>query len=64
MSTKFTLNKADVLAWLKNALIFAAPDLIVFFGALAAKFSADNAIIVVLILNLIIDLLRKFLAGK
>jgi hypothetical protein len=64
MSTRFTLNKDDIMAFLKNALIFIAPDLIVFLGALAAKFSADNAFVIVLVLNLLIDLLRKFLAGK
>jgi hypothetical protein len=41
-----------------------APDLIVFLGALAAKFSAEGAFVVVLFLNLAIDLLRKFIAGK
>lgn len=64
MSKRFTLNKEDVLRVLKNALIFIAPDAIVFLGALAAKFSAEGAFIAVLILNLAIDVLRKFIAGK
>lgn len=64
LSKRFTLNKADTLAWLKNALIFIAPDLVVFLVALSAKFSAQGALFVVLALNLVIDLLRKFVSGK
>ena len=64
MSKRFTLNKDDVLAFLTNALIFVAPDLIVFLSALAAKFSAEGAIVTVLVLNLAIELVRKFLAGR
>ena len=54
----------DWKAWLKNALIFVLPDFLVFLGALSAKFSAEGSLVVVLILNLIIDLLRKYLAGR
>ena len=64
MSKKYTLNRADVEAFLVNAIIFIAPDLIVFLGALAAKFSAQGAIVTVLVLNLLIDLVRKWIAGK
>lgn len=63
-SKRFTLNLVDIKKWLKNALVFVGPDLIVFLGALSAKFSAEGALVLVLILNLLIDLLRKFLAGK
>jgi hypothetical protein len=64
MSKKYTLNKADIEAFLVNAIIFIAPDLIVFLVALSAKFSAEGAIVMVLVLNLAIDLIRKFIAGK
>ena len=64
MSERFTLNTADIKAWLKNAAIFVAPDLIIFLGALAAKFSAEGAFVIVLILNLAIDLLRKYIKAR
>jgi hypothetical protein len=64
MSKKYTLNKADIEAFLVNAIIFIAPDLIIFLVALAAKFSAQGAIVTVLVLNLAIDLIRKWIAGK
>ena len=64
MSPKFQLNGKDFKEWGKNALIFVAPDLILFLGALSAKFSAEGALIMVLALNLTIDLLRKFISGK
>ncbi len=63
-SKRFTLNREDLKGWLKNALIFVAPDLIVFLGALSVKLSADGALVAVLVLNLLIDLLRKYLSGK
>jgi len=56
--------RKELKAWLKNAVIFVVPDFIVFLGALAAKFSAEGAFITVLILNLIIDLLRKYMATR
>jgi hypothetical protein len=58
------MQKEDFKAWFKNAVIFVLPDLIVFMGALTAKFQAQGAIVVVLILNLAIDLLRKYLATR
>lgn len=64
MSKRFTLNGEDIKAFLKNALIFVAPDFIVFLGALSAKFSAEDSLVVVLVLNLVIDLLRKWISGK
>lgn len=63
-SKRFTLNRSDFKGWFKNALVFVAPDLIVFAGALSAKFSTEGAITAVLVLNLGIDLLRKFVSGK
>jgi len=64
MSERFTLNTTDIKAWLKNAAIFVAPDLIIFLGALAAKFSAEGAFVIVLVLNLVIDLLRKYIKAR
>lgn len=58
------MRQEDIKAWLKNALIFALPDFLVFMGALSAKFQAEGAIVVVLMLNLLIDLGRKYLANR
>jgi len=63
-SKRFTLNKTDIKNWFKNALLYAGPDLIVFFGALSAKFSAEDMFVAVIFLNLVIDLLRKYISGK
>jgi hypothetical protein len=63
-SKRFQINGQDWKDWLKNALIFVIPDFIVFLGALSIKFSAEGSLVVVLALNLIIDLLRKFVSGK
>lgn len=66
MSKRFALNVEDVKKVLKNALIFAAPALIV----LVASFKdivpqdANWAIIALWGLNTLTDLLRKFVAGK
>ena len=63
-SKRFTLNRADFGNWFRNALVFIAPDVVLFLGALSAKASAEGALIAVLVLNLVIDLLRKFIAGR
>lgn len=62
LSKNFRLIDEDKKRILKNVLLFVGPDLIVFFGALAAKLSAEGAFILVLILNLIIDVLRKWIS--
>lgn len=64
MSERFTLNAEDLKKWATNALVFAGPDLVVFFGALANKFQAQDAFLAVLVMNLLLDLLKKYLAGK
>lgn len=64
MSSKFGLNKEDLLKILKNILIFVLPDLIIFLGAISAKLDAEGAFIAVLGLNILIDVLKRFLAGK
>jgi len=63
-SKRFTLNGNDFRNWFKNAIIFAAPDLVVFLGAMSARFSAEGALVAVLFLNLVIDILRKYISGK
>jgi hypothetical protein len=62
MSKRFSLNKEDLLKWGKNALIFLAPVLIVFFTAIRDGASIENALYLVYLwaINVVIDLLRKF----
>lgn len=62
-STRFSLNGEDVKKIITNFIIFAAPDFIIFLGALAAKFSAEGLLVAFLITNIVIDALRKFIAG-
>jgi hypothetical protein len=66
MSNRFTLNKTDLLKWGKNALIFLAPALIIFLTAVKSGADIKDALFLVYLwgLNVIIDLLRKFVAGK
>ena len=66
MSNRFTLNKTDLLKWGKNALIFLAPALIIFLTAIKSGADMKDALYLVYLwgLNVIIDLLRKFTAGK
>ena len=67
-SKKFTLNWEDVKKVAKNALIFAAPAILVLLAdvvkALPSWFSGAWLIILLWIVNLITDAIRKFITGK
>lgn len=67
-SEKFTLNVNDWKRWAKNALVFAAPALLVlladFTKSLPEWFTGVWLIIALYVVNTLTDLLRKFLAGK
>lgn len=65
-SKRFTLNKTDIEVWMKNAALFAAPAMLVFFTSLQAGDSLGNALIALKLwgLNTAVDLLRKYTAGK
>ena len=65
-SSRFTLNKQDVSAWTKNALIFLAPALIVLIGSFQNLIPADASwgVVVLYALNVLVDILRKFIQGK
>jgi hypothetical protein len=66
LSGRFQLNKNDLSLWGRNALIFAGPALIV----LAASFKdiipkeAEWGAMALFALNLITDLIRKFIADN
>lgn len=71
-SQKYALNKEDVKKWLTNTLVFLGPALIAFLGALAIAVRdnapkegnwATGAIIALYLINVLTDLLKKFLAG-
>ncbi len=66
LSRRFELNRADWKRWGKNALIFLGPTLIVLFTSISEQIPKDWAFGAVLLylLNLALDLLRKFLAGR
>ena len=65
-SLRFTLNKADLIAWSKNALVFAGPALLVFIGSVIQAVPADwkYAVITIYVLNRLTDFLRRYLQGK
>ena len=62
VSEKYKLIKQDLLKWGKNALIFAAPMLVVFLTSIQAGQPLNEALNVVWLymLNVFIDLLKKF----
>lgn len=64
-SKRFELNRADVEKWVKNALIFAGPLLIVVIPSIIGQIPSDwkYAAITIYILNTILDFIRKYIAG-
>lgn len=66
MSKRFELNKVDWLKIGKNSLIFLAPAVIVFLGAIRTGADMKDALYLVYlwVIDVIIDILRKFIAGK
>lgn len=65
-SQRFTLNTTDLKNWLQNALIFLAPVLIMAIPSLEGAIPTDWkwAAVTLWALNVLLDLLRKFIAGK
>lgn len=65
-SKRFTLNKEDLLRWGKNTLLFLAPVLIIFLSAIKGGANIKDALYLVYLwgLNIVIDLLRKFIQGR
>jgi len=72
-SPQFTLNKADLLAQLKSAIIFLAPSLLAFLAVLTPAVSniatnnTEKMLLVVAIkwgLDQLTGLLRRYVAGK
>lgn len=67
-SKRFTLNTTDWKKWIKNALIFAAPALLVLLAdvlkALPGWVDGPKLVIAMFVINQLTDLLRKFVSGK
>jgi hypothetical protein len=68
MSKRFTLNKEDFKKILHNALVFAAPALLVLLAditkALPEWVAGVWLIVALYVVNVVVDALRKFIAGK
>ena len=62
-SKKFSLNKEEILKWLKNTLTFLAPALLVFLTVIQSGGTMNEALISLYLwgLNTAIDLLKKFI---
>ena len=60
------LNKRDYIKWGQNALIFLAPALIVLFTSFTEVIPADAkyGALLLYVLNVTVDLLRKLINGK
>ncbi len=65
-SKKFTLNTTDINKWLSNSLVFLAPFALVFLMSIQSGSSMSESLnlLYMYALNVTIDLLRKFVAGK
>jgi len=67
-SERFTLNREDVSRVFRNALIFAAPALLLLLAdvvkALPEWISGPWLLVALWVVNSVVDLLRKFLQGR
>lgn len=65
-SERFELNSADMKKWGKNALIFSAPLVILFLTEIQKGTKIEDAAILLqaAVINAVIDLIRKYTAGK
>ena len=67
-SKRFTLNQEDLRRVLKNALVFAAPALLLLgadvLKALPEWLNGPWLLVGLWVLNWLLDLLRKFVSGK
>lgn len=66
MSKRFQFNRQDGWNWAKNALIFAAPALLVLLGDLKQYLpeGTANGVIALYTLNVLTDFMKKLIAGK
>ena len=66
VSSAGKINYADLVAFLKNALIFLAPSLLVLIPSVIGIIPADwkYAVIIIYVLNRATDLIRRFTSGK
>ena len=60
------INYADLVAFLKNALVFLAPTLLVLIPSIIGVLPADwkYSVILIYVLNRATDLIRRFVQGK
>lgn len=65
-SKRFTLNQSDVEKWLRNTATYSAPFALVFLVAIKEGKTLEQALYVLYLyaLNVVIDLLTKFINGK
>lgn len=65
-SKKFNLNNEEIKKVVKNALIFAAPAILMFLTVLQSGGTFKEAFVAVQVwtLNTAIDLIRKFMASN
>jgi hypothetical protein len=66
LSKQFEWNRADTIAWAKNALWFLAPTLLVLLASITEALppSWKYTAIVIYILNRLTDAIRRYYAGK
>lgn len=66
VSPKGRINYADVVEWLKNALIFLAPTLVVLLPSIVGIIPTEwkYAAVIIYVLNRLTDLIRRFITGK
>ena len=62
ISPKWTIKKEDLLKWAKNAFIFSVPAIIVLVSSFQDIIPQDASygVVVLYIINIVIDFLRKF----
>jgi len=65
-SKRFELNRVDVEKWATNAAIFLAPALLLFLVSIQSGSDWREALkfVELWLLNTVIDVLRKFIAGR
>ena len=65
-SEKYTLNKEDFQKWGYNALVFAGPALAVLVSSAIKQVDGSTAkgAMLLYVLNVAYDLLRKYIQGK
>ena len=66
VSNKFSLNAQDLNNWVRNTIIFLAPALLALFASIQGSLpkEATSGIVALYILNVLTDLLKKYVAGK